>query len=164
MHFRSTEIENMEDRRKVERLYICLELHNRICYAWVKLILPLVIFSLSLTVIVTGFISIRYTELPVYYYIFFVNTALSLLIIIFWSCYDILLVTRASEDILGQLLSYEAAHLRKMPKVERTVVMKRAKAMRLIEIPVGDFSDFGVSVPIAIWDEIVNQIFVLLSF
>ena len=127
---RSIKIEDIEARKKVERLCIYEELYNRICFAWLKLILPLAIFSLSLTVIVTGFISIRYTELPVYYYIFFANTAISMLLIIFWSCYDCLLITRGSEDILDRLLSHEAPYLCSMSKRERVLVMKRAKAMR----------------------------------
>ena len=155
----------METRRKVELLYICLELFNRICYAWAKFILPLTIFGLSVTVILTGFISIRYAaELPFIYYMFFANTAVSLLVLIFWSCYEGLLITRGSEDVLSKLLSNEAPYLRSMEKTERIVVMKRAKAMRMIEIPIGNFADFSMSVPVGIWDEIVNQILFLLSF
>ena len=154
----------MEARATVERLYVCQELYNNICYAWIAFILPLIIFSLSLTIIVTGFISIRFTELALHYYFFFANTAISLMIVMFWSAYDFLLITRDSEEVKGQLLSYEAPHLRGMSKAERIRVMKRAKAMRLIETRVGDFADFTISVPLAIWDEIINQVLFLLSF
>lgn len=154
----------METRGKVERMYICLELFNRICYVWNKLILPLTNFSLSLTIIVAAFISIRYTELRFYYYVFFANTAVSLMLILFWSYYEMLLITRGCEEILGQLLSYEAPYLQSVPKAQRTLVMKRAKAMRVIEFPLGDFADTSLSVAIAIWDEIVNQVLFLLTF
>ena len=154
----------MNGRAQLEHFYICYELYNRVCYVWVKFMLPATIFSVSLTTIVTTFISIRYTELPFMYYIFFVNTAFTLMLIIFWLCYDLVLITRDSEGILSQLLSYEAQHLRHMPKAIKTQVMKKARAMRVIEFPIGDFADFAISLPIAIWEEIVNEVLFLLSF
>ena len=154
----------METRAVVEKLYICQELFNNICHPWFKFILPLEVFSLSSGVIITAFISIRYTQLPIYYHFFFANTAISLIVIMFWSCYDFLQITRDSEDVKGQLLSFEAPHLREMSKAERTRVVKRAKAMRAIETPVGIFADFSISLPLALWDEIVNQVLFLLSF
>lgn len=153
----------MDVRAKMEHLYICHELYNRVCYVWVKFMLPPTIFGVSLTIIVTTFISIRYTELPFMYYIFFANTAFTLMLIIFWLSYDLVLITRDSEDIMSQLLSYEAQHLRHMSKRERTEAMKRAKAMRVIEFPIGEFADFAISVPVAIWEEILNQVLFLLE-
>ena len=154
----------MDVRAKVERLYICYELFNRINYTWLKFMLPPTIFGVSLTVIVTTFVSIRYTELPFMYYIFFANTAFTLMLIIFWLCYDALLITRDSEDIMSQLLSFEAPYLRSVSKAGRIRVMKRAKAMRVIEFPIGEFADFSISLPIVLWEEILNQVLFLLSF
>ena len=157
-------ITDIDVRAKVERLYICYELLNRINYTWLKFMLPPTIFGVSLTVIVTTFVSIRYTELPFMYYIFFANTAFTLMLIIFWLCYDALLITRDSEDIMSQLLSFEAPYLRSVSKAGRIRVMKRAKAMRVIEFPIGEFADFSISLPIVLWEEILNQVLFLLSF
>ena len=154
----------MGRRARTERLYICWELYNRICCVWVKFMLPPTLFSVSLTIIVTAFISIRYTELPFMYYIFFANTAFTLLLIIFWISYDEVLITRDSEDVLGQLWSYEVPYLRSMPKRERTKIMKRSKAMRIIDFPIGEFADLTINFPVAVWDEILNQVLFLLSF
>ena len=161
---RSVKITDLEVRAKVERVYICFELYNRVCYVWEKFMFPPTIFSVSLTIIVTGFVSIRYTGLPFMYYIFFPNTAFTLMLIIFWLSYDGVLLTRDFEDILGQLWSYEAPYLQSMPKIERTKVMKRAKAMRVVEVPIGEFADFTIMLPITIWEEVLNQILFLLSF
>ena len=51
-----------------------------------------------------------------------------------------------------------------MSKAERNVVIKRARAMRLIEYPIGDLPNFAITVPIAICDEVVNQALVLFCF
>ena len=117
-----------------------------------------------LTMIVTTFVSIRYTELPIYYYVVFPNTAFTLMLIIFWLSYDGVLFTRASEDILSTLLSYEAPYVRQMPRAVRVQVMKRARAMRVIEFPIGEFADFSINLPITIWEEVLNQVLFLLSF
>ena len=86
------------------------------------------------------------------------------MLVVFWLCYDIVLLTRDSECMKAQLWSHEAPYARLTPKSEMTCAMKRAKALRVIEIPVGNFSDFSINLPIAIWDEIVNQVLFLLSF
>ena len=130
----------MEDRKKFERLYITMELYNRICFPWVRFTWPLQLFSISLTVIITAFVSIRFTDIPVYYYVVFPMTATILLITMFWVIYDLLLVTRDSEEIRSQLLSYQVPYLRPMPKNLRTKVLKRARAMRVLEFPLGEFA------------------------
>ena len=154
----------MHARAKLERLYICTELYNRICFVWVKFMVLFTIFSVSLAVIWGTFVSIRYTMLPLYVYIVFPNTAVTFMLIIFWASYDVVVLTRDSEDILGKLLSHQVSYLRTAPKDVRTRVMKRARAMRVIEFPIGDFADFTINLPIAIWDEILNQVLFLLSF
>ena len=74
----------------------------------------------------------------------------TLMLIIFWLSYDGVLCIRASEEILRQLLSYEAPYVLQMPRAERVKVMKRARVMRVIEFPIGKFADFSINLPIAI--------------
>ena len=154
----------MESRTKVERLYICNELYHRICFAWGKFMLPFTLISVSLTVIWGTFVAIRYTMLPLYLYVVFPNTAVTLMLIILWVGYDLTAFTRDSEDVLGKLRSHQAPYLRSMPKGVRTGVMKRARAMRVIGFPIGDFADWTINVSIVIWDEILNQVVCLLAF
>lgn len=161
--YRRVEITNLAVRAKVERMYICMELYNRICYVWVKSSLPPNLFSICLTIVITTFVSIRYTELPLYCYMFFPNTAGVVWLILYWFFYDLVLITRDSEDILGKLLSCQAPYLRGMPTSVRMKVLKRAKAVRRLEIPVGGFADFSVSVPVTLWDEMLNQVVFLLT-
>ena len=161
---RRIRITDLDRRAQVEQLYICYELYNRVCYVWMKFMLPPTICSVSIVIIVTTFVSIRYTELPFMYYIFFANTAFTLMLIIFWMSYDAVLITRDSEDILGQLLSYEAPYLRSMSRREKIEVLKRARAMRAVDLPIGEFADFSINLPVTIWEEILNQVLFLLSF
>ena len=156
-------INDLESRGRVERLYVCMELYTRICSVWIKFAWPPTLFGLSITIIVAAFISIRYTQIPLYCYVFFPNTACAILFILFWVFYDLMIITRGSEEILGQLRSSEVPYLHGMPNAVRTKVMKRARAMRAVEVPVGEFADFSVTVPVTLWEEIVNQVVVLLA-
>ena len=154
----------MESRAVLERLYNYLQHHHRVVQNWIKLMVPAAILGASLGVIVTTFVSIRYTELPLIFYVFFPYTAFNLMFAIFWVCYDVVhIIVRASEDVMGTLLSQDAKYLRHMPRAGRLEVLKRARAMRVLEFPIGEFTDFSLTLPVNIWDEILNQVFFLLS-
>ena len=156
-------IRDMESRQVVERLYNYCQLHNRVVHNWMKFMLPPTISSVSATVIVTTFVSIRYTELPFIFYIFYPNTAFNLMFIIFWMCYDAVLLIRAAEDIMGQLVAQDAEYLKPMPRAVRIKVLKRARAMKPVEFPLGDFAEFSLNLPVTVWEEILNQVLFLLS-
>ena len=93
----------------------------------------------------------------------FPNTAFAFTFILFWACYELVLAIRDSEEILGQLRSMEAPYLRAMPIAVRVKALKRAKAMKPVEFPLGNFADFSVTVPVTVWEEIVNQVVFLLT-
>ena len=84
--------------------------------------------------------------------------------IIFWISYDLVLLTRASEDILGELLSPDAEYLRPLSRETRIQLLKRAKAMNVIEFPVGEFAEFSLILPVSILEEIMSQVLFLLTF
>ena len=67
-------------------------------------------------------------------------------------------------EIIGKLQSENADYLRPLSRAMRMQVLKRAKAMKEIEYPVGEFSELTLNLPITMWDEILNQILFLLSF
>ena len=154
----------MESRAVVERLYNYCQLHNRVVHNWLKFMLPPTISGVSTAVIVTTFVSIRYTELPLIFYVFYPNSAFNLMFILFWMCYDMVRLIRASEYIIGQLLSHDAEYLKSMPRAVRIQVLKTARAMKPLEFPLGDFAEFSLNLPVTIWEEILNQVLFLLSF
>ena len=162
--YRKYDITDMEGRAVVERLYNCLQCHFRVYRIWVKFHFPPHVLSISVAVIITTFVSIRYTDLPLILYIFYPNTAFNLMLIIFWLCYDTVRVVRASEEIIDRLQSQSADYLRPLPRAMRMHVLKRARAMKEIEYPVGEFSELTLNLPIAMWEEILNQVLFLLSF
>ena len=111
---RRVPIVDMQSRALVERMYSYLLHHNRVVQIWFRFMLPPTVSSVSLGVIITTFVSIRYTELPLIFYVFYPYTAFTLMFVIFWVCYDTVLVVRASEHVMGQLLSHDVEYLRPM--------------------------------------------------
>ena len=152
----------LKSRRRLEQMYVRLELFHRIGQVWVRFYFPPWLVACSTTVIVTAFVTIRYTELPLIVYGIFPNMAITLLTVIFWQSYDMLRIIRASEDILGVLWKHETPYFRGMTRAKRIEKMKRSRAMRPLGFLVAD-SEFSVNLPIDTWDEIVNQTLFLLS-
>ena len=152
----------MERRAKVEKMYLQLTLFNRVVHVWLRLVLPPAVFAISSTVIITLFVTIRYTQLPLMFYIIFPYVGLTVIFMMFWQFYDVIRILRAAENILEPLWSHEAPYLKRLSKVERTKVLKKAKAMRPLVFPIGD-SEFSINVPIMTWEEILNQMVFLLS-
>lgn len=143
-------------------MYVQLELFHRIGQVWIRFYFPPWLLSLSSTVIVTMFVTLRYTELPLIFYVFFPYTAVTLMILIFWQSYDMFRAIRASEDTLGGLGQHGASYFQGMTKPKRLETMKRSKAMRPLVFYVAD-TEFSLNLPINTWDEIVSQTLFLLS-
>ena len=43
-------------------------------------------------------------------------------------------------------------------------IVRKGKATRAMNFRLGDFMEFSIDVPIGVWEEILNQVFFLLSF
>ena len=89
--------------------------------------------------------------------------AASLMFIVFWLSTDVVAITRKSEDLVGTLRSETSECFMSLPKNEKKACLKRAKSLRAVEIPVGNFGEFSLNVPIRMWDKILNQVLFLLS-
>ena len=78
----------MDRRAKVERIFICNELHNRVCSSWLKFMLHPTILSVSVTRINRDGVCLD---------------PLQGALTVFWLCYDGVLATRDCEEILTRI-------------------------------------------------------------
>ena len=157
-------MKDLESRALVQRLYNNLLHHNRVIQNWAKLMCPLAISSVSLGVIVAAFISIHYMDqLPLYIYVFFPYVAFTLMLVIFWLCYDAVRLLRASQSVLSSLLAQDVQYMCGLSRAERLQLLKRARAIKELECPIGVFTEFSLSLPVNVWHEIINQVVFLLS-
>ena len=92
------------------------------------------------------------------------NTACNLMLMISWVCYDGVRIMRAPGEVIDGLWLANAGYLCALPRAVRIQVLKRAKVMREIEFAVGEFTIVTLNLPIAVWEEVLNQVLFLLSF
>lgn len=153
---------NCRSRAQMELLYMRLTVFNRIVHVWMQRSAAPVIFAFASTIVVALFVSIRFTDLPFIIHTFFTLFSFTGISVLFWLLNEMVRIVRLSEGILADLQSPRAHYLAHLSKMERTNVLKKAKAMRPLVFPIGD-CEFTISLPIATWDEILNQTVFLLS-
>ena len=143
----------MESRAVLERFYNNVQIRNQTVQTWIRFMLPPTICAATATAIISTFVSVQYTELPLILYIFFPFIAFTIMTVIFWLSYDANCGVRVTEEILGKLFSQHAEHLRPFPPAVRIrvmQVMKRDIAIKALEFPVGDFAELRLSLSVAI--------------
>ena len=157
-------IDNPERRKKAEQLYICITLFNRVFRVWCRFMIVPTLIGLTLCIIYTLYLTIRYTELPFLLYMVISTAGVTVLLIIFWVSYDVVLVKRTAEGIISKLSSHDGApYLKWMTRQERVAVVKRTTAMKVLEFPIGDFAEFSLGLPVLVWEEVLNQVLFMLS-
>ena len=117
-----------------------LEWSGQIAQVWIRFYFPPWLFVLSLGVIITSAVTLRYRELPVIFYVVFPYVGSNLMLLIFWQCYDMLRVIRASEGVLRNLSQHHVPYLQGLARAERIQLIKRSRAMRPLVILWGTLS------------------------
>ena len=155
----------LDDRRTVESLYVTLEVQMKMYYYWSYIITFPLLVNFGFAVIICLYVPLGRPEVPAWLsFSFLLVGATSVGVIFVWT-YDIVLVGRASEEVLGKLKSFHVDwRERGISDLQRRRFLKRAKACRPIQIPIGSFGDVSLDVPVIMWDEILNQLLFLLSF
>ena len=125
--------------------------------------------SVTGTIIVSFYVTIRHEDVPSVLIPAIVYTEVALLGIVFWMCDQMLSVKTTSEAVIAVLTSITAEqvgreNLNSNGRDLKKYIMRRAKATRAMNFRVGDFMELSLDVPIGVWDEILNQVLLLLSF
>ena len=162
---RSAATTGTNERREVERLYIVLEVHIKMFRCWMTIVFFPVLVNFGCAVIICLYIPLGRPEVPAWLSFCFLFVAVVSLGVIFWMVYDMVLIARASDDVLGKLKTFTGdSGENGISDLQRLGFVKRAKACRPIEIPIGTFGDASLDVPVIMMDEILNQLLFLLSF
>ena len=156
---------DLESRKRVEQLYGQMSVYNgAILFPYLKSISAPEILIGSLAVIVGTFISLANgLHMPLLLLAFTPVVPLSAIALMFGQIHEGVCISRASENIIGQLLSPGQACLVGMARTEKIAVLKRARSFRALLLPIGGFCLFSISVIQVIWEEILNQILFLFS-
>ena len=149
----------------MEFLYIMLEVHMKIYRRWVAVALVPSLVNACGGIVLCLYIPIQHPELPMALNFTILLIGAVTLVVIFCTSYDLVLVMRASEAALGRLTTFgENWRESGISDLQRLRFLKRAKACRPLEVPIGAFAEFSLNVPVTMWDEILNQLLFLLTF
>ena len=161
--FRQIQVTRMESRERLEKLYVCMEIYNKIFSSWLKYTICPAFFGGFCAAIFFLYVTFRQTSLPIFIYPTFPCGVIILMGLLVCTSYDANMVTRYSEQLCLKLRSVQTPFLNWLTKAQRSKVVKRALACRACTFPVGIFADFSLAVPIRIWEEILNLLVLLLS-
>ena len=154
---------NITHHRALEKLYISMEVYNSVFSKWYKFWVVPTLFASSCSMIVCFYIALRHTELPILLYLCFPYAGFTILVILFWICYDATVVIQESEKLLSQLRSDGSPYLAGLTREEKIKILLRSRAMRPLSFPISNFTTFSLAIPANVWDEVLNQIVFLLS-
>ena len=141
-----------------------LEIHMKIFRCWLLIVWFPLLVNFGWAIIICLYIPLGRPEIPAWLKVCFLFVAAVSLGVIFWAVYDMVLIARASEEVLGKLKTFDGGWREAgISNLQRLRFVKRAKACRPLDIPVGTFGDVSLGVPVIMWDEILNQLIFLLS-
>ena len=96
-----------EARLQLWHKYLKLQVFNQLCPKWAKLMLIPSIASITSTIIICFYGTIRNEERPLWLALFFLYDGLTIFSLVFWVCYQAILMIRGSEEIIKVLKSFE---------------------------------------------------------
>ena len=145
------------------RAYIQLQIYNRVFNEWIKIVLTPAFFGIGGIVVLFLYVPLKHSELlPRLFNAGLVYLAAALVGIVVWLTTDSLGVTRSSESVIMCLQSkpsFQPKHLR----LAQLELLKRARALRPVTHPVGNFGSLTLNVPVVFVEEILNQLLFLLA-
>ena len=153
----------MRNRERLEKLFIYMEIYGRIFSKWLKYTICPTLFFGGSGVVVFLYVTFRHTNLPLGIYLAFPYCVLTVMGLLVWLSYDANRVIQSSREICLKLQSVQSPCFNGLTKSQREKVVRRALASRPCAFPVGIFSNFSLTVPIKMWEQILNQLVLLLS-
>ena len=105
----------LELRRKyyLFQVYVCL------ANSWVKFMIVPAIFSVSSSIIVAFYVSIRHTEIPILIYLRFASVGVSLFVILFWFGLEVIKLIQSTEAIVETLNSKDPPYFMELAPTQR---------------------------------------------
>ena len=99
-----------------------------------------------------------------YIYLNYPSSGIVVLGVIGWLSYDVVHLTKVSEGILGTLQSREFSYRLPVADSDKHALIKRARALRPVLLSMGEFGEYTLQLPVALWEEVLNVLMFVLAF
>ena len=130
---------------------------------WLEQILAPMSFCTCSGITILLYITVRPSGLPFFIYIWVPLMAVIAVSVVNWNVYDVVMVKRTAEEVIGTLQSRSEPFYWRLSVSERKELRQRARAIRPVHFSFGNLSDVSLEVLANIWDEVLNQLLFLLS-
>ena len=100
---RRTAIETLEQRAKVESMYITFRVYNKLANDWIRPILFPILLGLGCALVLFVYLPLRHHELPGLIAVLLVALAAVIMAIVFWLCFEAVTIIRNSEGVVQNL-------------------------------------------------------------
>ena len=131
--------------------------------SWAEKILSPVLLVACSGIILALYITVRPLGFPWFVYMWCPLVAIVGIFIISWIFYDIVMIKRAAEEVVGRLQSRSEWMCRSLALDQRKELRRRAGTLRPIHLSLWNFADASFEVLANVWDEVLNQLLFLLS-
>ena len=160
-------IENVQSRKVVEMLYVELQILNVVGNQIIHHMLPCAMLACGSAIVTCLFIFLKHYDQSTIAMLVSTSSGcvgITCLLVMIWMAYDTLVVLRMSEQVLAKLKFKADPFLREMTELDRLGFLKRALAFRPLLVSVGQFTNFNLGVTVALCEEIINQLLMLLAY
>ena len=83
--------------------------------------------------------------------------------ILSWLWYDVVILKRIAEDVLGNLQNRDRRYYHRMDMEEKKMFVRRGRSHRVVSMTIGEFAEFTVEGLMGVWEEVFNQLLFLLT-
>ena len=157
-------MKNERGRELLLRAYIQLQVYNRVFSEWARIVYPPGYFCIGGTAVVWLYVALAHSgSVPGLLCAALAYLSAALVSCVFLLTSDTLKVTRESETVIMTLQTKTKSSRSESERMAQLVLLKRAKAIRPVAHPVGNFSSVTLGVLIVFVEEIINQLLFLLT-
>lgn len=155
---------NLGAWKKVEREYRCALVYNQIFIPWFKSAAAPAIVAVMFGMIGSSYVTLTsFQRLPFLIYVLFPISFVGMMGIFTLACVDAVNTKTISDSAVGSLRS-RGSFYRFLSREEKKEFLLRCRALRPVSLPVGNFTDISLNVPIYVFQEVLNQLLFLLAF
>ena len=154
---------DLESHVRQLELYNRLRISVKIVVTWLQSALLPYLFCVGSSVVFMVYLVLRNQSLPRVVGLIMTYTAVVILVSIFIVSLDVMAIIQASEGVVQNLLSPQHGYYRDADPIVKAGLLKAARALRPIELPIGHFAKFDLGVTQVMYEEMLNQLLFLLA-
>lgn len=161
---RGTRIKDGRSWLEVYMMYRTMQVYNAVLTNWLKVVGVLVPFGGCCGVIVTLYVTLRPSNIPIIIYPCFPLVAFMTMSIVTALMMNAIATKGKTEEALSNLQqAIYIQYMRNFDVNQKKICLMRLKSLRPVTLKIGEYAEASSGVVMNVWDEVFNQLLLLLS-